>query len=133
MTFDRLTWQREYRRRNNNSHTKVYEKSKRGFLMRAYRNMQSRVTGVQKQKHHLYKDKFLLDRETFYHWSMYDNGFNALFDAWEAFGYPRKETPSVDRVNSALGYELTNMEWITHSENSRRGALSRYGKTSSPA
>ena len=33
---------------------------------------------------------------------------------------------SVDRVDSSKGYELSNMEWVTHSENSRRGAVNRH-------
>jgi hypothetical protein len=43
-----------------------YEKTKKGFLMRKYRNMQSRVTGIQKKKAHLYKDLYLLPREQYY-------------------------------------------------------------------
>lgn len=120
--------QRVSRRLNNNLHTKKYEKTRRGFLMRAYRNMQSRITGVQKAKHHLYKDKYILERETFYNWSMHDDSFNVIFDAWEKLGYPRKLTPSVDRIKSSEGYDLNNMEWITHSENSRRGSISRHSK-----
>lgn len=42
-------------------------------------------------------------------------------DSW----YDRKLAPTVDRVNSTLGYEVWNMEWVTHSENSRRGAVSK--------
>lgn len=122
----RLQNQRERRAENNNAATKKYEKTKRGFLMRLYRNMQSRIDGVQKLKHHLYKDKYLLDRETFYNWAMHDEGFHALFMDWEFSGYQRKLAPSVDRVNSSIGYELSNMEWVTHSENSRRGAVKRH-------
>jgi hypothetical protein len=123
---ERLARQREYRKATGNACTKKYEKTQRGFLMRAYMNMQSRVTGVQKLKAHLYSDKYLLDRETFYHWAMYNDGFQALFRQWEYFGYPRKLTPSVDRIDSSKGYELSNMEWVTHSENSRRGSLKRH-------
>jgi 4-alpha-glucanotransferase len=128
---DKLLKQRERRKLNGNADTKKYEKTKRGFLMRLYRNMQSRVEGVQKLKQHLYKDKSLLDRETFYHWAMYDEAFHGLFRQWEESNYSRKLTPSVDRINSASGYSIENMEWITHSENSRRGAVSRHEKNSS--
>ena len=44
---------RERRRLTNCAVDKKYEKTKKGFLMRLYRNMQSRVQGVQKKKHHL--------------------------------------------------------------------------------
>lgn len=118
--------QRNKRKLNNNAHTRKYEKTKPGFLMRLYRNMQSRITGVQKQKHHLYRGKSLLDREQFYNWALAQETFHVLYAAWEASGHNRKLTPSVDRMDSSLGYSLDNMEWVTHSENSRRGSVSRH-------
>lgn len=120
--------QRERRKANDNLYTQRYEKTKRGFLMRKYRNMQSRVTGVQKQKHHLYHGKSLLDREEFYQWAMGHPIFHRLFTVWRESGYERKLCPTVDRIDPERGYELDNMQWITHSENSSRGALSRFGK-----
>lgn len=120
--------QRERRSRNNNKNTKKYEKTKKGFLMRCYRNMKSRVTGVQKKKKHLYLGKALLDKEIFYDWSLKNESFNNLFSEWELSGYDRKTCPSIDRINSSLGYELDNIRWITHSENSRNGAMSRFKK-----
>lgn len=120
--------QRERRERNGNKNTKKYEKTKKGFLVRCYRNMKSRVTGVQKKKSHLYVNKCLLDKHIFYNWSLKNESFNVLFNKWELSGYDRKLTPSVDRIDSSIGYRLDNMEWVTHSENSRRGNRSRYNK-----
>lgn len=111
---------REYRKRTNNLATKKYEKTKKGFLVRCYRNMQSRTNGVQKLKSHLYQNKELLSREDFYSWSLQDENFNSLFKTWETEHYNQKLTPSINRVDSKEGYILDNMEWITHSENSRR-------------
>ena len=116
--------QREYRRLTNNAATKKYEKTKKGFLMRLYRNMQSRIEGVQAQKHHLYEGKELLPRNEFYRWALASKDFHVIFEAWERHGHVRKLAPSVDRIDSDLGYSIENMEWVTHSENSRRGALS---------
>ena len=117
--------QRIKRKENGNDATHRYEKTPKGFLMREYRNMESRVTGVQKKKAHLYLGLPLLDRESFYIWGYNQIEFHALFEAWEASGYNRKVTPTVDRINSNRGYELGNMEWVTHSVNSQRGAVSR--------
>lgn len=110
--------------------TKYERKSKKGFLMRAYRNMQSRVTGVQSKKHHLYEGKELLSREDFYRWSLADPDFNRLFDAWLAEGHPRRTCPSIDRENAALGYSFGNIRWITFSANCRniRRTLKRPGR-----
>lgn len=117
--------QRAYRLKNGDIHTKRYEKTPNGFLMRMYRNMESRITGIQKQKFHLYEGKDILPREEFYKWALNDSTFWRLFKAYEGSGYDRKLAPSVDRINSAEGYHLSNMEFVTHSENSRRGSLSK--------
>lgn len=101
---------------------KRYEKTKPGFLVRMYRNMQSRIEGVQRQKHHLYVGKALMPRQDFYDWANNSPEFHELFDAYTASGFDRKLAPSVDRLDSALGYVFGNVEWVTHSENSRRGA-----------
>lgn len=103
---------------------KSYEKTPRGYIMRKYRNMKSRITGVQKQKYHLYKGLTLLSKEDFYEWAIDHKDFISLFSDYEASGYERKLAPSVDRIDSDKGYEISNMEWVTHSENSRRGSNS---------
>lgn len=103
-----------------------YEKTKNGFLMRAYRNMLSRVTGVQRLKAHLYRGLSILPKQDFYIWANADEDFHTLFNIWETSGYDRKLCPSINRIDSSKGYELTNMEWITHSENSRLGSIARF-------
>lgn len=128
MTEEQLKRQRERRKANGNLATHKYEKTKRGFLMRLYRNMESRVSGVQKQKYHLYSNKSILNRELFYEWAESNKTFHDLFRSWEESGYQRKLTPSVDRIDSSLGYFVENMEFVTHSENSRRGSVSKARK-----
>jgi len=125
MNADKLQKQREYRARIGNATTNKYERTKGGKLMRIYRNMESRVTGVQKQKHHLYAGKYLLPREEFYSWAESCPEFDRLYSEWMASGCQRKLAPSVDRIDSSQGYFVGNMEWVTHSENSRRGSLSQ--------
>ena len=117
------------RKENNNAESKIYEKTMKGFLMRTYRNMQSRVTGVQKKKAHLYLGLELLPRDEFYSWALQNEDFQRLWQNWVESKHTRKLTPSVDRINSSKGYLLENMRWLTHSENSRLGNLSRYGKS----
>lgn len=122
----RLEKQRLRRTRNHNSETRKYEKTPKGFLMRLYRNMQSRVSGVQKGKFHLYKGKILLPRQEFYDWSLNNPSFLSMFKTWEESKYDRKLTPTVDRINPELGYEISNMRWLTHSENSHYGSLRQH-------
>lgn len=119
--------QRVYRNeKDGNIKTIVYEKTKSGFLMRCYRNMKSRVTGIQKKGIEHYFNLEILDKKTFYTWALNDKEFNRLFSEWQQSGFERKQTPSIDRENSLHGYSLENIRWLTHSENSRLGAVSRY-------
>jgi len=108
---------------------KKYERTKKGVLVRKYRNMQSRIEGIQKKKHHLYRGKKLLPRDEFYEWAMSDPEYDRLYREWVESGYDRKLAPSVDRLDPSAGYIIENMQWVTHSENSRRGGMWRPDKT----
>jgi hypothetical protein len=121
---ERLEYQRLRRKDNENADTKKYEKTKKGKLMRTYRNMQSRTQGLVKS--HLYANLPLLDRDAFYQWSLSSLEFNRLYDSWVQSGYDKKLSPSIDRVDSNKGYILSNIRWVTHSENSRLGGISRW-------
>lgn len=115
--------QRSYRKLNQDRCTKEYEKTISGYLMRTYRNMLSRVSGVQKAKAHLYSGLDILTKQEFLSWSLTTN-FEDLLSEYKGSGYDMKLAPSIDRKNSDLGYTLENIRWVTHSENSRLGALS---------
>lgn len=120
-----LERQRAYRRETGNASTKRYEKTQKGFLMRLYRNMQSRVTGIHKAKRHLYEGKEILPREEFYAWATDHPTFLALWKEWEENDRHRRLTPSVDRVDSSGGYTLDNMEWVPFHVNCSRGTKRR--------
>lgn len=95
--------------------------------MRLYRNMQSRVRGIQKAKAHLYAHiKALPSRKEFYVWATAQPAFHRLFEDYRLAAFNRKLAPSVDRIDSQKGYEFDNLEWVTMSENSRRGAVNRW-------
>lgn len=125
ISFDRLAWQRERRKRTNNSDTKRYERTKKGKLMRTYRNMESRTKGMVEGKSHLYQGLEVLPRQSFYDWSLSCKDFNSLYDDWVSSGFDKKLSPSIDRIDTSKGYTLDNMRWLTHSENSSIGAKSR--------
>ena len=58
---------------------KKYEKTPNGFLMRMYRNMKSRISGIQHKKAHLYAGKELMTKEQFYSIVKSSNEFDILF------------------------------------------------------
>lgn len=100
---------------------KEYRKTKKGFLVRLYDNMSQRIKGNQK-KSNLYIGKEIVSKQDFYNWANNNNDFDILFEQWKESNYDRKFTPSIDRINSNKGYTFDNMEWVTHSENSRRSS-----------
>lgn len=118
----KLEWQREHRRRTKNGDTKKYEKTPKGFLMRCYRNMLSRVTGIQPRNRNIYFGLPILPKNKFYSWALADAQFIRLFAAWEVSRFDRRLSPSIDRINPDRGYESDNIRWLTHSENSSLGA-----------
>jgi hypothetical protein len=125
MTEEALKRQRKRRKEDGNAATHKYEKTINGFLMRTYRNMLSRVTGIQHKKAHLYLGLSILTKDEFYSWAKRDEAFNELFSIWTKSEYNRLLTPSIDRIDSTKGYELDNIRWLTNSENSKGGALSK--------
>ena len=130
MMFDKLAWQRERRKKTQNSATKKYEKTIRGYIMRTYRNMLSRTQGLVKPE--LYKGLSIMSKSRFYAWSLNDKHFGKLYKTWVTSGYDRRLSPSINRKDSAKGYDTDNVEWVTQSDNSSFGAISKnnqYGYT----
>lgn len=108
-----------------------YERTRKGHLVRTYRNMKSRVLGIQKAKAHLYVGLELMGKEEFYAFSTEDFNYNKIYDEWAASDYDRKMSPSIDRIDSSKGYTKGNIRWLTHSQNSSIGALSRFASPTS--
>lgn len=100
---------------------KQYGRTMGGFLNQTYRNMRARVEGRSarsKESPHLWMGKPILPRETFLEWSRNHPDFLRVFKRWANNDYERRLTPSINRINSKLGYTLNNMEWVTLSQNS---------------
>lgn len=47
--------------------------------------------------------------------------FNKIFNEWELSGYAKRLTPSIDRKNDYVGYEITNIQIMTWGENDDKG------------
>lgn len=104
---------------NQKDRYRQYRRSKRGLLMQAHRGMTRRVAG--EQVHWLsYVGLELVSRDEFIQWAMADTDFYTLYDTWEMSNYEYRWTPSIDRLNPALGYTLDNMNFCTISENTKR-------------
>ena len=102
---------------------KKYHKTFFGKLMLTYNNMDRRVRGMVKE--HIYGGLDLLDRDVFYKWAKNNEDYKILFNKWVNSGYDRRLSPSIDRIDGNKGYILSNIRFLTHSENSRLGNMSR--------
>lgn len=117
---------RNYRQKNGFRSIKKYEKTKKGFLVRMYRNMKSRIEGIQKRHFHLYAGKDLISKDEFYQFALNNKSFHELFAIWEQNNYARRLAPSIDRIDSKFGYSLDNIQFITFSENCSKTSRRKY-------
>lgn len=104
-----------------------YSKGLKGRLVRCYNHMYQRCNG-----NHIgykrYKGLDVLSRDDFYNYSLNDKDYLRLHSDWVNSNYKRGLCPSIDRIDSSRGYTLDNIRWVTHSENSRLGSVSRWSK-----
>lgn len=86
--------------------------------------MQTRVRDTSTDKPY-WRNKPLMSREDFYEWALENDQFKALFQRYLDHGCPRKLAPSVDRIDPERGYVIGNVQWLTQSENSKKGTNTR--------
>jgi hypothetical protein len=116
-----------------NEYSRWYHKhyrhtSPKGFLCSLYTHMKNRVTGSDKTQKKFYLGLPILDRQEFYTWALKDREFNRLFFGWKRTGYSRRSCPSINRINSSLGYVAGNMNWLTQKANSALGGKTKRKK-----
>jgi hypothetical protein len=63
----------------------------------------------------------IITREKFYEFARNSPELKILHEAWIESGYKLKLAPSVDRIDNNLGYVSGNIQFITQSENSKKG------------
>lgn len=147
MTFDRKAYMQAYNRQyyvdnkeselarsaawkqahpeDNASHASAFHRSFHGKISNTYAGMCRRVRGKGKSPH-LYAGLALPPRDEFVAWSLESRTYKQLYDAWVAADYDFKLSPSIDRKDSSEGYVFPNIRWVTHSQNSRDGAINSH-------
>lgn len=86
-----------------------------------YNSMRRRVNGF--TDHSKLLGKELLSKDNFIKWAFSENSqknFIKLYNSWARNNYPRKLSPSIDRIDNSKGYILGNLQWITQQENSKK-------------
>lgn len=123
------TWEKENRGVRNQRVTN-YRRTLSGWLSNTYTHMQQRVRGNRKRTEVRGFDEYfglpLVGRAEFYLWAR--GRVFEMYQVWKRSGYRLTSRPTVDRIDPKLGYVLINMRFLTFSENSRLGALSRWAK-----
>lgn len=114
---------------SNRLHAQRWYRSFDGKISATYAGMRQRVNGKGRvETLHIYQGLTLLSRDEFIEWSKNDNNFNRLYAAWVDDYYPLTTSPSIDRIDASAGYTIGNLQWITHSENSKKAAIERHYK-----
>lgn len=80
--------------------------------------MQSRVKGTATSTPYLYNGLTIMPRSEFIKWASDNVSFLRLYKRWVVNDLDRKLTPSPNRINSKKGYTISNVEWVTSSQNS---------------
>lgn len=116
-------WKREHRGSTRKT-AAGYHKTINGYLSGTYKNMRRLVKGAT-DKTASYKGLPLLSKDHFYTWSRRDNDFLYLFKQWIKYGCDGRLSPSVNRIDPALGFTISNIEWLTKSSNSSLGGKNK--------
>lgn len=118
--------QKEYKkakRKECNEMQRRWLRTIEGKISNTYSQMQMRVQG--KSIRQDYAGLPICTKEEFYSWALSDPMFHHLFSAWSMAGYPKVITPSIDRIVNADGYVLSNLQWLTLSDNSKKSQAER--------
>lgn len=59
-------------------------------------------------------------REELVHWAMTQTVYHKLFDGWEASGFIKNLSPSIDRLDDYKPYSLENIRLVTWQENNTK-------------
>lgn len=87
-----------------------------------YNHMKERHDGRSTHYSHC-QGKGLLSRNEFFAWCMdFENlqTFLTIYFDWAAADFPLGLSPSIDRIDSDLGYIYGNLQWLTFDQNSEK-------------
>jgi len=89
------------------------------YLGTCYSEMSRRVKTYDKLRPNYYR-KIICLREEFINRFLNDKCFLKLYKNWQKNDFKRKYAPTIDRINNNVGYNLENLQFISHYENSTK-------------
>lgn len=107
---DKVEQYREYdKTRQRRSRTRIFN--------HRYTQLRQRVEG-RAVRHYKVEGKELLSYEEYCMWLKNNmDDFERIYSSWEASGFERKLTPSIDRIDNNGSYTANNMRWISVRDN----------------
>jgi hypothetical protein len=102
---------------------KFYYKNKqdpKGYLRRLHYSLKQRCLGHIKHAQQ-YKGLFYPPIEEFLEFGLQDNNFLRMHQEYINSGWDRKLGPTVDRIDPSKGYTLDNIQFLSLSENCKKG------------
>jgi hypothetical protein len=110
------------------SKAREYIRSPKGLIIMKYAGIQARCAGTPKKTAHIYKGLPYEEKRAFYDWALNHPEFKRLYKIYKREGFRRRYAPSVDRIDSSLGYTFDNMQWLPNGENAAKSMLERWKK-----
>ena len=94
------------------------KKEAKRYLANSYSNIRKRCAGKDPKRQN-YAGLKVMEREAFYKWGMTPE-FLEMYKTYIDSDKDRKLAPSVDRIDTTLGYVEGNLQWLTLSNNVKR-------------
>lgn len=96
------------------------------YLGTCYSEIRRRVTTFDKKRPNYYQLP-ICTREEFFFRFLKDRVFLRLWRLWRRKQYKRKHAPSIDRIDNTKGYLIENLQFISHSDNSKKDSSYKVG------
>lgn len=111
---EKLAWEKDQRQYN---FIRIWQKR--------YAHMTARHDGRATTRSNS-EGKGVMTRQEFFEWCKdFENlnTFIAIYFDWAGNGFNRWDSPSIDRINSDLGYVAGNIQWLSYSENCKKNNI----------
>ncbi len=108
---------------------RAYRRTLRGFLDQKYTAMSKRVRGKDRNCLKTVKGLPILPRNEFLNWAYNQPELATMFDRYKNSKFDFKLCPTIDRINPREGYIISNMRFLTQSENAKGSQWNNKGLT----
>lgn len=105
-----------------------YKTSINGLINSTYSGMKRRVNSTNPEHKYWFKKEILLKSEFITLINLNKLKCLRLYVNWKINNFNKNLTPSVDRINSNIGYTKTNITFIPTQENRYKAVLKRWEK-----